>query len=157
MSPFEVYEFNSFTSLDLLRIPSNTFVSEIATSKTDLVKTLHKEVKKSIEKQNFKVVSGINIGRKENIFQPGDWVWIHFRKERFSSQRKTKLHPRGDDPCQVLERINNNAYKIDFLGDFLVHSTFNVANLSLFDVGDDFSGSSTTSFEEGKILRIARG
>ncbi|XP_022973897.1 uncharacterized protein LOC111472489, partial [Cucurbita maxima] len=43
---------------------------------------------------------------------PGDWVWVHFRKERFPTQRKSKLLPRGDGPFQVLERINDNAYKI---------------------------------------------
>ncbi|KAE8718992.1 DnaJ protein ERDJ2A [Hibiscus syriacus] len=26
-----------------------------------------------------------------------DWVWVHMRKERFPTQRKSKLDPRGDD------------------------------------------------------------
>ena len=62
---------------------------------------------------------------------------------------KTKLHSRGDDPYQVLERINN-AYKIDLLVEFSVHSTFNVADLSHFDVDDDFPDSRTNPFEEGE-------
>jgi len=33
-------------------------------------------------------------------------------KERFPNQRKSKLQPRGDGPFQVLERINDNAYKL---------------------------------------------
>jgi len=102
-----------------------------ATNKKDLIKTFHKEVEESIEKHNFKVISRINKGRKKIIFQAGDWIWIHLRKERFSSQRETKLHSRGDDPYQVLEIINNNSYKIDFLGEFSVHFTFNVADLVL--------------------------
>jgi hypothetical protein len=32
------------------------------------------------------------------------------RKERFPAQRRTKLHPRGDGPFQILEKINDNAY-----------------------------------------------
>ncbi|KAJ8771082.1 hypothetical protein K2173_023407 [Erythroxylum novogranatense] len=28
-------------------------------------------------------------------FEPGDWVWVHLRKERFPTQRKSKLDPRG--------------------------------------------------------------
>ena len=60
-SSFEVvYRFNSLTPLDLLPIPSNMFVSDVATSKADLIKTLHKEVKERIENQNFKVASRIN-------------------------------------------------------------------------------------------------
>ena len=78
-------------------------------------------------------------------FKPGDLVWVHFRKERFSSKRKSKLHPRGDSPFQVLERIGDNAYKLDLPGEFQVSATFNVADLSLFDVG---SNSRTNSFQE---------
>ena len=39
-------------------------------------------------------------------------MWI-FEKERLPSQRKSKLLPRGGGPFQVLERINDDAYKID--------------------------------------------
>ena len=39
--------------------------------------------------------------------------------------------------------------KIDLPLEFSVHSTFNVAELSPFDVGDDFSDSRTNPFEEG--------
>ncbi|RVW82157.1 putative mitochondrial protein [Vitis vinifera] len=46
-----------------------------------------------------------------------DWVWVHMRKERFPTRRWSKLHPRGDGPFQVLERINDNAYKLDLPSD----------------------------------------
>ena len=64
--------------------------------------------------------------------------------------KETKLQPRENDLCQVREKINNNAYKIDLPGEFLVHSTFNVADLSPFDLGDDFPDSRTNPFEEGE-------
>ena len=57
-------------------------------------------------------------------------------KERFPAQRRSKLLPRGDCPFQVLERINNNAYKLDLPGEYTVSATFNVTDLSPFDVGD---------------------
>ena len=75
------YGFNPLTRLDLLCIHSNIFVSKAATSKANGIKTLHKEEKETIEKQNFNVASRINKGRNEIIFQPGNWVWIHFHKE----------------------------------------------------------------------------
>ena len=59
------------------------------------------------------------------------------RKERFPAKRRSKLLPRGDGPFQVLEHINDNAYKIDFPGEYNVSATFNVTDLSLFDVDDD--------------------
>ncbi|RVW74410.1 Retrovirus-related Pol polyprotein from transposon RE2 [Vitis vinifera] len=36
----------------------------------------------------------------------------------------SKLHPRGDGPFQVLERINDNAYKLDLPGDDLRTNPF---------------------------------
>ncbi|RDX81576.1 Retrovirus-related Pol polyprotein from transposon 17.6, partial [Mucuna pruriens] len=46
-------------------------------------------------------------------FEPEDCVWVHRRNERFPTQRKYKLQPRGDETFQVLERINDNTYKLD--------------------------------------------
>ena len=40
-----------------------------------------------------------------------------------------------------------NAYKLDLSGEYNVNATFNVANLSPFDVGDDVR--TNTSLEEG--------
>ena len=59
------------------------------------------------------------------------------RKERFPAKRCSKLLPRGDGPFQVPKRINDNAYKLDLPGKYDVSATFNVTDLSSFDVGDD--------------------
>jgi hypothetical protein len=59
------------------------------------------------------------------------------RKERFPKQRRSKLMPRRDGPYQIIERINDNAYKVDLPGEYGVSATFNVSDLSSFDVGDD--------------------
>ncbi|XP_035546409.1 uncharacterized protein LOC118348570, partial [Juglans regia] len=74
-----------------------------------------------------------------------NWVWVHMRKERFPAHRRTKLHPRGDGPFQILEKINDNAYKVDLPGEYKVSATFNVSDLSPFDVGED---SRSNPFEE---------
>jgi hypothetical protein len=47
--------------------------------------------------------------------------------------------PQGDGPFQIIERINDNAYKVDLPGEYGVSAQFNVADLSLFDVGEDLS------------------
>ena len=71
------------------------------------------------------------------------------RKERFPEQRKSKLQPRGDGPFQVLERINDNAYKVELPGEYNVSSTFNVSDLSLFDA-DGESDLRTNPSQEGE-------
>jgi hypothetical protein len=52
---------------------------------------------------------------------------------------------KGDGPIQILKLINENSYKVDLLGEYDITATFNVYNLSLFDLGDD---SRSNSFKE---------
>ena len=47
------------------------------------------------------------------------------------------MHPRGDGPFQILEKINDNAYKVNLPGEYKVSATFNISDLSPFDVGED--------------------
>uniref|UniRef100_A0A2N9G3B0 Reverse transcriptase n=1 Tax=Fagus sylvatica TaxID=28930 RepID=A0A2N9G3B0_FAGSY len=145
-SPFEiVYGFNPLTLLDLLPLPVNERTSLDGQKKAEMVKKLHESVRQHIEKKNEQYANKANKGRRQVIFEPGDWVWVHMRKERFPARRRSKLHPRGDGPFQVLERINDNAYKLDLPGEYNISATFNVSDLSLFDVGDD---SRLNPFEE---------
>ena len=145
-SPFEiVYGFNPLTPLDLLPLPVNEMTSFDGKKKAEMVKKLHESVRKHIEKKNEQYPTKANKGRRQVLFEPGDWVWVHMRKERFPARRWSKLHPRRDGPFQVLERINNNAYKLDLPDEYNISAIFNVSDLSPFDVGDD---SRTNPFEE---------
>ena len=72
-------------------------------------------------------------------------MWVYIRKERFPAHRRTKLHPRGDGPFQILEKINDNAFKVDLPGEYTVSASFNVFDLSPFDAGDN---SRSNPFEE---------
>jgi len=139
-SPLEiVYGFNLLILLDLLFMPDiSIFKHKNAQAKVDYVKKFHERVKAQIEKKNESCVQQANKGRKKIVFKPIDWVWVHKWKQKFSKQRKSKLQPRGGGPFQVLERINDNAYKIYLFGEYRVSVTFNVSDLSLFVVGNDF-------------------
>ncbi|OMO89159.1 hypothetical protein CCACVL1_07993 [Corchorus capsularis] len=131
-SAFEaVYGFTPLTPLDL---PLSMQVDMDGERKADFVKDLHARVRAQIEKKTQHYMKNANKARKEIIFEPGDWIWLHLRKERFPEKRKSKLSPRGDGPFQILERINNNAYKLDLPSEYgNVSATFNVSDLSLFD------------------------
>lgn len=147
-SPFEiVYGFNPLSPLDLVPIPIEERTSLDGKRKAELVKQLHEKVRLNIEKRTDQYMKQANKGRKRVIFEPGDWVWLHLRKERFPAKRRSKLQPRGDGPFQVIERINDNAYKLDLPGEYQVSSSFNVADLSPYDVGDD---SWTNPFQGGE-------
>ena len=114
-STFEVvYEFNPLTPMDLLPLPNpQEFLHKEGVIKADLVKKMHEKVKIQIQQQNEKYAKYNNKGKREIIFEEGDLVWLHLRKDRFPTQRKSKLSPRGDGPFQVLKRVNNNAYQLD--------------------------------------------
>jgi hypothetical protein len=83
-------------------------------------------------------------GRKQLDFAPGDLVWLHLRKERFPNLRKSKLMPRADDQFKVLEKINENAYKLDLAAYFGVSLIFNIADLKSYLGEEDKLESRTT-------------
>ncbi|XP_052173798.1 uncharacterized protein LOC127789074 [Diospyros lotus] len=110
----------------------------------------NRSVHSSTEYSPFEIVYGFNPLTPLDLLplpvnEKANWVWVHMRKERFPAQRKSKLAPRGDGSFQVLERINDNAYKIDLPGEYNISATFNVSDLSPFDAGED---SRTNPFEE---------
>ena len=137
------------TPLDLTSLPLSEHANLDRKQKADFVKQIHEKTKVNIERRTKQYTRTANQGRKQVVFEHGDWVWLHLRKERFPEQRKSKLMPHGDGPFQVLERINDNAYKLDLLGEYNVSATFNVANLSPFSVGDDFDLRANRFQEEG--------
>ena len=145
-SPFEIiYGFNPLTPLDLISLPVDERVSLDGTQKAHVVKDLHVKIWQQIEKKNKQYAHKANKGQKLVRFEPSDWVWVHIRKERFPEQRRSKLMPREDGPFQIIERFNGNAYKVDLPDKYGVSAILNVADLSLFDLGDD---SRSNPFEE---------
>ena len=88
------------------------------------------QVKGRIAKSNVMYQAQDNKNKKKAVFEPGDLVWVHLIKERFSSKHKNKLMPRGDDSFEVSEWVNDNACKVDSPRDYGILATFNVDDLS---------------------------
>jgi hypothetical protein len=101
-----------------------------ASKRAQFVKTLHERAKSTIEKMTKMYEKHANKGRKMIVFEQGDLVWVHLRKERFPDQCKSKLQPRADGPFKVLRKITDNAYEIDHPSTYGVSTSFNVADLS---------------------------
>ena len=131
MCPFQiVYGFLPRAPIDLMPLPSSEKLNFDATTRAELMLKLHETTKENIERMNAKYKHAGDKGRKELKFEPGDLVWLHLRKDRFPELRKSKLLPRADGPFKVLEKINDNAYKLELPADFGVSPTFNIADLT---------------------------
>ncbi|XP_071924840.1 uncharacterized protein [Coffea arabica] len=117
--------------------------------KAEFVQALHQQVKANIEGRTQQYLKYANKGRRRMAFNPGDWVWLHLRKERFPVQHRNKLLPRGDRPFQVMARINDNAYKLNLPGEYNVSATFNVSDLSPYLADDEVDLRTKLSQEEG--------
>ena len=136
-SPFEiVYGFNPLTLLDLTPLPIFERVNLHSNRKPKIVKQTHEMVKFNIEQRVEQYSKQANKRRQKLVFEPGDWLWLHVHKEQILKRMKSRLLPRGDGAFQVLEWINDNAYKLD-LPEYNVSATFNVSDLSPFNAGDD--------------------
>jgi hypothetical protein len=59
------------------------------------------------------------------------------KKKKFLDHKKSKLHSRGYGTFQVIEQINDNAYKLKLLSEYNVSAIFNVFNHFFNYVGDD--------------------
>ena len=148
--PFEVvYGFNPLTPLDLMPLPLSEHTSLDGKKKAEVVRLLHEKVWANIEKRTKQFARHANKGRRQLLFEPGNWVWLHMRKEPFPEKMRSKLMSRGDGPFQILAKVNDNAYQLDLPGEYGVSSTFNVADLLPFDVGDDFDLRTNLSQKEG--------
>jgi len=149
--PFEiVYGFVPRAPIDLLPLPTSERVNIDAKQRAELILKLHETTKENIESMNAKYKLAGSKGKKHVTFEPGDLVWLHLRKDRFPDLRKSKLLPRADGPFKVLERINDNAYKLELPADFGVSPTFNIADLKPYLGAEDELESRMTQMQEGE-------
>jgi hypothetical protein len=151
MCPFEiVYGLLPSAPIDLLPLPSSEKLNFDAKQHAELMLKMHETTKENIERMNAKYKISGDKGIKQLDFEPGDLDLLHLRKERFPDLRKSKLMPRADGKFKVLEKINENAYKLDLPADFEVCPTFNIAVLEPYLGEEDELESRMTQMQEGE-------
>jgi hypothetical protein len=111
---------------------------------------LHEQTHQNIVAANAKYQVAGSKGTKHVTFESGDMVWLHLRKDRFPTLRRSKLMPRVAGPFKVLTKINDNAYILDMPPDFGVSTSFNVTDLKPYLGEDEELPSRTTSVQEGE-------
>jgi hypothetical protein len=111
---------------------------------------MHETTKLNIEKMNKKYRIAASKGHKEVKLEPGDLVWLHLRKERFSELRKSKLMSRVAGPFKILAKINDNAYKLELSLEFGVSPSFNILDLRPYLGEEDEILSRTMPMQKGE-------
>ena len=105
LCPFEtVYGFKPIAPIDLLPLPLQERTNMEASKCAAYVKKIHEKTKETIELKATHKAANMNKHRKEVLFELGDLVWIHLRKDRFPDKCKSKLMPRWDGLFRVLQR-----------------------------------------------------
>jgi hypothetical protein len=117
--------------IDILPLPTSERIHSDAKECADFILQMHETTKHNIENMNEKYRIAGSKGRKEVKLELGDLVWLHLRKDRFPDLRKSKLMPRSDSPFKIIEKINDNAYKLELPPEFGVSPTFNISDLKL--------------------------
>ena len=107
----------------------------------------------TIERKVQRLATKLNINKQPMVFNIGDLVWLHLRKDRFPHERKSKLRPRTDGPFKVLERYNNNAYKIDIPRDkYSMSDIFNIKDLSWYLIMHNTSDLGSSHVSSGSYV-----
>jgi translation initiation factor IF-1 len=151
VSPFRVvYGFNPRAPIDLLPLPPSEMTYFDASQRSEFILKMHEITKLNIEKMNEKYRIAASKGRKEVKLEPGDLVWLHLRKKRFSKLRKSKLMSHAAGPFKILAKINDNAYKLELPPEFVVSPIFNISDLRPYFREEDEMLSRTTSMQEGE-------
>jgi hypothetical protein len=105
---------------------------------------MHETTKLNIEKMTEKYRVAGSKGKREVKLEQGDLVWLHLRKDRFPDLRKSKLIPRADGPFKIIEKINDNAYKLELPPEFGVSPNFNISDLRPY-LGEEYVLESRTT------------
>ena len=123
-SPFEVaYGLQPIGPMNLAPHATTKQFSGDAKVRAKETKKLHENDLLKIEKQNANYVEQENRRRKFVEFEVGELVWIHLHKDRFPPGKFGKL-PRVDGPFKIIEKIRDNAYKLDLPGDYDISPIF---------------------------------
>ena len=109
-------------------------------------------MKQAINESNAKYKEQADRHRRRLVFEVGDLVWVVLTRDRFPARDYNKLKERKIGPCEVLQKINDNAYRLRLLSHLRTSDVFNVNHLSPYveEFDDEVVNSRTRSFQLGE-------
>jgi hypothetical protein len=150
MSPFEIgYGQNPPRVLDLAPVPRVGRLNPKADELAEHLRGIHEQVKMAIQESNAKYKAWANRHRRQVFFYVGDFVWAVLTRDRFPIGEYNKLKEQKIGPCEILQKINDNAYRLRLPSHLKTSDVFNVKHLShcFADSNDIAVNSRTSSFQ----------
>jgi hypothetical protein len=98
----------------------------------DFVNNMHElqeQVKKKLQTNNDIDKQRENQHRIQKVFQEGEIVMAHLRKEIFPLEAYKKIKYNKIGPCRNMKNNYDNSCQLEFLEKFYISSTFNVVDL----------------------------
>ena len=146
-SPFQiVYGIVPRCPLDLAPLPDPKRLHGQASDFVSALQETHKLVVQNLEAATERYKARADTRRRQLIFAPGDLVWVVLTKDRLPAHEYNKLRSRKIGPVTVLERINDNAYRLQLPDHIKTANVFNVKFLS------KFHGDNTDQDSEANLL-----
>ncbi|CAA7036526.1 unnamed protein product [Microthlaspi erraticum] len=143
-SPFEiVYSILPRGPLDLTTVPDPRRMHGKTVEFVDSLKNTHQQARDQLELSTTKYKARADAKRREVVYEPGELVWVVLTKDRMPLHEYNKLRSRKIGPVEVLERINNNAYRLRLPSHIKTADVFNVKYLSKFLGDNDVPDSET--------------
>ena len=132
-SPFQVvYGLLPRVPLDFTTLPDRTRLHGVADDFVDNIHNIHVQVVTNLESSSSKYKAASDSRRRRVIFEVGDQVWAFPTKDRMPAHVYNKLKAKKIGPLTVLERINDNAYRLQLPANINTSDVFNVRYLSRF-------------------------
>ncbi|CAL9241813.1 unnamed protein product [Arabidopsis halleri] len=94
-------------------------------------------VHSNLEISTAKYKSVADVHRRNVEFKVGDLVWAVLTKDRFKPGTYNKLKSRKIGPLEIVEKINNNAYRLKLPPHMHTADVFNVKHLVPFEAEDE--------------------
>lgn len=137
--------------LDLAPIPRVGRFNNKADEMAEYLRGIHELVKLSIQDSNTKYKVWADSHRRQVLFDVGDFVWAALPRNHFPTREYNKLKERKIGPCEVLQKINDNAYRLRLPSHLKTSDLFNVKHLSPCFVESDkvTVNSRASSFQPG--------
>ncbi|KAG2269450.1 hypothetical protein Bca52824_064005 [Brassica carinata] len=118
--------------LDLSTLPDRVRLHGGAEAFMEKVLETHEQTTSNLETSTQKYKAAADTHRRRLVFEVGDLVWAVLTRDRMHAHSYNKLKAKKTGPLEVLERINDNAYRLQLPADITTSDVFNVKYLSRY-------------------------